>query len=400
MPGGGSKEEYDTRFVGGCVRDSLLGLPVKDVDIATRLKPELVVERLRKAGLSPRTQGIGHGTAGVTVSGISFEITTLRVDVKTDGRHAEVAYTDDWVVDASRRDFTLNALYADRYGVVYDPLGGRSDLKAGVVRFIGEAETRIREDYLRILRFFRFHARYGAGELNGAGFEACQALKQGLEKLSAGRVREELLKILGASGGPMVLRTMAATGILSIVLPEATYLGRYERLVDIEEHQLFKSDAVLRLAALLDPDVENVEAVAGRLKLSRADRDRLKSCLLEGIRGQDANFVCYLSMREVRRRLYVMGERCFQDRVMLGWASDEKSSNSVQWRALLAMADSWKRPRFPLTGDMVRKAGVPEGSEMGRVMDEVEEWWIEADFTDDMFSIIERLKAVVQATVY
>ncbi|HEX7775040.1 MAG TPA: CCA tRNA nucleotidyltransferase [Parvibaculum sp.] len=382
------------RFVGGAVRNELLGAPVIDVDIATSETPARVTELLTARGIKVVPTGIDHGTVTAVTPTRHFEITTLRVDVKTDGRRADVAFTADWLEDARRRDFTVNALYADADGTVHDPLGtGRDDLKAGRVRFIGEAEARIREDYLRILRFFRFHAWYGKGEPDAAGLKAAADLREGLRQLSGERVQAELLKIAGADNAGAAFRQMAAVGVLSIVLPEASRLDRFEKLVDIEANQLFASNAVLRLASALDAD--GVASVASRLKLSNRDRDRIEKMLTD-----KTKIVAYLSIREVRKALYLMGVELFKDRVMLGWADDRKGHNTFQWRAMLAMADSWVKPEFPLTGQMVKQAGVPEGPEIGRVMREVEEWWIDADFTDDEFSVIERLKAIVQATVY
>lgn len=388
-------EGATARFVGGCVRNALLGEEVGDVDIATTDAPQASQAKLEAAGFKVVPIGADHGTVMAVGAERTYEVTTLRVDVETDGRHADVAFTGDWEADAQRRDFTLNALYADADGTVHDPLGGYGDLKARRVRFIGDAAARIAEDYLRILRFFRIHAAYGAGELDGEGLAACAAAKEGLARLSAERVQAELMKLLGADASPHVLRAMAASGILTLVLPEAARLDRLERVVDIESTQLFTSDPVLRLGALLDGGEEAVRAAARRLKLSNAVTDRLVR-----LHTDTTKIVCYLSMREVRRALYLLGIELFKDRVMLGWAEDGKAHNAFQWRALLAMADSWERPELPLTGSMIKAAGVPEGPEVGRVRAEVEEWWIDADFTEDEFSIIERLKAVVQATVY
>lgn len=389
------------RSVGGSVRNALLGEAVTDIDIATSETPERASELLKATGIKVVPTGLAHGTITAVTTSPSgatrhFEITTLRVDVKTDGRRAEVAFTGDWLEDAKRRDFTINALYADADGTVHDPLGtGRDDLKARRVRFIGDAEARIREDYLRILRFFRIHAWYGRGEPDPQGLKACADLREGLRQLSGERVRDELLKIAAADSAGAAYRQMAAAGILSIVLPEASRLDRFEKLVDIEADQLFISTPVLRLAAMLDLDGEGVAALAERLRLSNKDRERIVKALTD-----KTKIVSYLSMREVRRALYVMGPELFKDRVMLGWANDRKDHNNFQWRALIAMADSWEKPQFPLTGQMIKAAGVPEGPEIGRVWREVEEWWIDADFIDDEFSIIERLKAIVQATVY
>lgn len=391
-----SSEGGEARFVGGCVRNALLGEPVRDLDIATTERPERVMALLAARGIKSVPTGIAHGTITAVTENHSFEITTLRVDLATDGRHAEVAFGTDWVKDAARRDFTINALYAEADGTVHDPLGtGRADLAQRRVRFIGDAATRIAEDYLRILRFFRFHAHYGRGDADDAALRACAAAKNNLLSLSGERVRAELLHILEADEAVAALRLMAASGILSIVLPEAVRMDRLERLVDIEANQLFRCDGILRLASLLDTDEAGVNALADRLKLSNRERERILAMLTD-----QTKIVCYLSMREVRRALYRLGTELFKDRAMLGWAGDRKNHNAFQWRALIAMADGWDRPVLPLTGSMIMAAGVPEGPEIGRVRNEVEEWWIDSDFIDDEFSIIERLKAIVQATIY
>ncbi len=383
------------RFVGGCVRNTILGEPVEDVDIATTLKPDEVIARLEKAGLKAVPTGIEHGTVTAVADGKPFEITTLRKDVTTDGRHAEVAFTADWTEDAARRDFTMNALYADRDGTLHDPMGGYDDALAGHVRFIGDPDARIKEDYLRILRFFRFNAWYAKGDYNQAGLEACAANKQGLGKLSGERVHHELLKLVGARDPMPAIRAMAAVGILVEVLPEAANFERFAKLAEIESHQLFESDPLRRLGALITGGAAEIGAMADRLKLSNEVRDRLIR-----MHTDQTRLVSYLSIREVRKALYWMGAETFKDRVMLHWAVDPKENNAVQWRALLAIADSWERPAFPLTGEEVMAAGVPEGPDVGRVLREVEEWWVDVDFLDDRFSLIERLKAVVQATVY
>lgn len=384
------------RFVGGCVRNALLGEPVSDIDIATTETPESAKALLEAKGVKVVPTGIDHGTITAVTPTRHFEITTLRVDVATDGRRADVAFTGDWLEDAKRRDFTMNALYCDADGTIHDPLGGRDDLKARRVRFIGDPHERIREDYLRILRFFRFHAFYGKGEPDAAGLRACAEERDGLKQLSGERVRDELLKIASADEAGAAFRQMAAAGILAVVLPEASRLDRFEKYVEIESQQLFApADPILRLGAMLDLDAAGVASLAQRLRLSNKDRDRLEAMLTD-----KTKIVCYLSMREVRRALYLMGLRLFKDRVSLGWADDRRGHNAFQWRAMLAMADSWEKPELPLTGDMIKAAGVPEGPEIGRVRKEVEEWWIDSDFIDDEFSIIERLKAVVQATVY
>lgn len=388
-----ARDDGDARFVGGAVRNTLLGLPVQDIDIATPLLPNEVVRRLTAARMDAVPTGIEHGTITALVDGKSFEVTTLRRDVTTDGRRATVAFTTDWRQDASRRDFTINALYASASGEIFDYHDGLADLEAGCVRFIGDATARIREDYLRILRLFRFHAWYGKGEIDSAGLAAVAAEKAGLAKLSGERIQQEFLRLLEAENPVPVLRVMAATGILAEILPGALAIARLEQLCTIDAANFFAPDPVLRLAALLK-DVD-ASAVAERFKLSNKDRVRL-----EDLATAKEKIVSYLSVREVRKLLYKLGVARFKDRVMLRWAEDPKASNGIQWRTLLALADAWQRPTFPLTGRDVMLAGVAEGPLVGRILGDVEEWWIDSDFTDDEFSLAERLKAVVQATAY
>ncbi len=385
---------HAVRFVGGAVRDGLLGREPAEIDLATSATPEQVIAALKKAGLKPLPTGLEHGTITTSFDGRAFEITTLRVDVKTDGRHAQVAFTEDWQADAARRDFTFNALYADRDGTLHDPAGGLADLRAGRVRFIGDPNRRIGEDYLRILRFFRFFAAYGRGEADPAALAACAAHISGLQRLSGERIRNELLKLLAAPRGPAAVRLMAACGIWDALMPAAARIDRYEGLRRLEDEHFFTPDPVLALAAFFDGHAAAQPAL-DRLKLPKAHSSRIRAVLEDR-----SKIVSYLAMRQTRRLLYQLGPELFTDRVFLEWALEKKPANAVQWRALLAMAQAWEKPRFPLTGHMVQSAGVPPGPETGRVMREVEEWWIDADFTDDKFSLIERLKAVVQATVY
>ncbi len=386
----------EARFVGGCVRDALMGRPVGDIDIATTLTPDRVMAALKAASLKAVPTGFDHGTVTAVSSGKPFEITTLRRDVETDGRRAVVAFTTDWAEDAQRRDFRLNALYADAEGRVFDPTGeGLADAEAGRIVFIGDAETRIREDALRILRFFRFQAWFGQGEPDAASLAACERSKDLLTTLSAERVSKELLKLLAADDPRPAVRLMAATGVLSVVLPQAQGIGRFERLVEIETDQLFQCDPDLRLAALL-PDEPIVGAeVADALRLSNAQRDRLVSAL-----GTDQRIVSWLSPRETRRAVYRLGVDAFCDRTLLAWARTDRPAATPQWRALLPMARGWQRPSFPLTGDQVIAAGVPRGPLVGAVMREVEDWWIDHDFLDDPMSLVERLKAVAQGMAY
>ncbi|MEI9887370.1 MAG: hypothetical protein WDN08_12865 [Rhizomicrobium sp.] len=249
---------------------------------------------------------------------------------------------------------------------------------------------------MRILRLFRFHAWYGRGELDAEALRAAAVEKSGLAQLSGERVQKEVLKLLEADDPAPVLRVMAASGILAELLPGALNIPRLEHLARIEGDAFFAPDAVLRLAALLPPDPGAAAALAERLKLSNKDRERL-----EDLAAAREKIVAYLSVKEMRKALYYrLGAARFKDRVFLKWAEDPKESNSVQWRMMLAVADAWERPRFPLTGREVMLAGVPQGPLIGRILEEVEDWWIDADFIEDEFSLAERLKAVVQATAY
>ena len=381
------------RFVGGAVRNALLNKPVSDIDIATPLPPDQVQELLAVAGIHCVPTGIAHGTVTAIVDGKPYEVTTLRRDVTTDGRHAVVAFSDDWAEDAQRRDFTMNALYASADGEVFDYTGGIADLQAGRVRFVGDATLRIREDYLRILRLFRFHAWYGKGEIDAEALRAAAQEKSGIAKLSGERIAKEMLRLLEAANPVPALRLMAAAGILEEVLPGASNIVRLERLAEIDAANFFTPDAMLRLSALLPHDKAVAERIADRWKLSNEARARLAD-----IAGASERIVSYSSMRETRKLLYRLGAGPFRDRLFLKWAQDTKAS--MQWRALLAMADAWQPPRFPLSGRDVMLAGVQEGPLVGKILAEVEEWWVDSDFTDDEFSLAERLKAVVQAVAY
>jgi poly(A) polymerase len=382
----------EARFVGGAVRNAMLGAPVNDIDIAVPMPPEEARARLEARGIQVVPTGIAHGTVTAIVGPMLFEVTSLRRDVETDGRHAVVAFTDDWAEDAFRRDFTINALYAAPDGEVFDYATGIEDLIAGRVRFMGDPAARIAEDYLRVLRLFRFHAWYGRGEIDPPGLRAAAAAKDRLGTLSAERVAKEMLRLLEAAASGPVLRVMAAAGLLPALLPGAVQLARLERLVAIDADNFFPPDPLLRLAALLEDSGAAAEAAADRLKLSNADRARLSAAL-----GGDEKIVSYLSVKEVRRLLYRIGPDRFRDRVRLNWAGQPKGQAAIQWRMLLAVADSWERPHFPLTGREVMRAGVPEGPAVGRILAEVEAWWAEGDFSADDFALAERLKAIVQA---
>ena len=380
----------EARFVGGAVRNAILGVGVSDIDIAVPMPPAETVTRLSAAGIRTIPTGIEHGTVTAVTGHHAFEVTSLRRDIDTDGRHATIAFTDDWAEDAARRDFTINALYATAEGEIFDYDTGVEDLIAGRVRFMGDAATRIAEDYLRILRLFRLHAWYGKGEIDEAALRASAAAKDKLATLSAERIAKEMLRLLEAMRPAPVLRMMAATGILSLVLPGELDMARLERLCEQDAENQYEPDAILRLAALLKSG--DGDDVAERWKLSNAARARLVAALADGTR-----IASHLKAPDVRRLLYQLGPDTFRDRVRLAWAVAPRSQPALAWRMLLAMADSWDRPQFPLTGRDVMAAGVPEGAGVGKVLAALEAEWAGSDFTLDEPSLREKLASLVKA---
>ena len=355
------------RFVGGCVRNALIGAPIDDIDIATTLTPDAVVAALKAAGLRSVPTGIEHGTVTAISERQPFEITTLRRDVSTDGRRATVAFTTDWAEDAARRDFRLNALYADAEGVILDPTGrGFDDAMAGRIVFVGEPEGRIREDYLRILRFYRFHAWYGRGAPDAAAVAACAALAEGVERLSAERVSKELLKLLAAPDPRPAVRLMHEAGVLGRVVPEPADLTLFEAMAALS------SDPVLRLSALLPADPAKAAEAARRLRLSNAQRERL----VEAVSGEATTG---LTGAQARAALYRDGRQAVEDRIMRAWAAGGDADLA---RELLAVAKDWTRPALPVGGRDLARLGLKPGPETGRVLKAFEEGWIAEDFPD------------------
>lgn len=369
------------RFVGGAVRDTLLGRSVMDIDVATSLPPETVMEKLGKAGIATIPTGLAHGTVTVALPGRAIEITTLRRDVETDGRHAKIAMIDDWDEDARRRDFTINALYLDSAGNLYDPVGGRADLRSGRVRFIGNAETRISEDALRLLRFYRFFAHYGKGEADGDARAACRKLASLATSLSAERVQAELFKLLLAANPVPALQIMAADGVLAAILPEAVRLDRLAKLTAIET----EPDALRRLTALVAVDRAGAIALAKRLRLSNEQRARLEALVAPA-------WPIDLGGGEPRQRraLYRLGRGIYRDLVML-------SGDAARAPRLLSMANMLAVPIFPLKGADVAALGVAQGPGIGRWLAEVERWWEDENFVPDRAACLAELKQRVEA---
>lgn len=374
------------RFVGGAVRDAYLGRPVKDVDVATVLTPEAVTERLEAAGIKVVPTGIDHGTVTAVIDKHPFEITTLRHDVETFGRHARVAFTDDWKADAERRDFTMNALYCDLGGRIYDPVDGIADLEAARVRFIGDAEARIREDALRILRFFRFHAWYGRGGPDAEGLAACVKRADDLKRLSAERVRDELLKLLAAPDPVSAIRQMSDLGILARVLSEAALFDRLAGLVAIEAARN-GTDPIRRLGALLP---EGGAGAGERLRLSKKEQIRLSEMIVprDGIRpgAKDEGLD-----RHSRADLYRLGRDSFIDHALLNWGADGSGPDDQRWRDFVDAAALWDIPRFPLRGRDLVGQGMSAGPELGDLLDALEAWWVAQDFEPGRDELLARI---------
>lgn len=359
------------RFVGGCVRDTLLDRPIADIDMATDAVPESVVDALQAAGLRAIPTGVEHGTITAVTGRRSFEVTTLRLDAETDGRRAKVQFTDDWEADAARRDLTMNAMSLGTDGTLHDPFGGRADLMAGRIRFVGDAHDRIVEDVLRLLRFFRFYAHYGTPPPDVAALEACRVLAPRLPSLSGERVRRELMKLLGAPDPLTAVHLMLDAGIFDHFLPEAENVTRLERLVVVERQAGVAINSIRRLSALLAADTESMSAVADRLRLSNADRGYLTTIAAE-------TFSLSLDETARRRLIYRLGAAVFREIVLFGWAGD---ANEKEWRNLFALAETWTHKVFPVAGNDVLERGIARGPAVGEILRTIEMWWIDGGFT-------------------
>ena len=375
-------EGSETRAVGGAVRDTLLGLPVTDVDFATTIRPDKVVALARKNDLKAVPTGIEHGTVTVVAGGVSFEVTTLRRDIETFGRHAKVTFTKDWAEDAKRRDFTLNALYASADGTLHDPLGGYADLVVGRVRFIGEAAARIKEDYLRILRFFRFNASYGKGGFDEEGLRACVRLRAGLRQLSAERIASELKRLLVAPRAFEAVSEMFDYGLLCDILGSAPRLSRFARVIAIEEALGREPNAMVRLAALSVFAAEDVARLAARFRLSNAEALVLalgaSDGIDDGLPGEDA----------AKRVLYRLGPERFGLYVMLAWASSSAAITDPQWRGAASLPERWQAPVFPLRGPDITALGDFSGPRIGAMLRTIEQRWIADCFAHDREALL------------
>ncbi len=392
-----NRDSHEARAVGGAVRNALMGLPVSDVDVATTATPDEVTRMAEAAGIRAVDTGAEHGTVTLVADHHPIEVTTLREDVETYGRHARVTFTRDWASDARRRDFTMNALYAGPDGTVYDPLGGYDDLMARRVRFIGDPHARIREDYLRILRFFRFEAEYGAGDapssaMDAAALTAITQESAGLEQLSGERVHTELLRLLAARGALRSLTAMMDTGVLVRLLGGAPRLHDFDRLQAIAEAQAATPSAMARLAVLAVRVAEEGERLANALRLSNAERGTLVALpgaarTLEAANGAHA----------ARAALYRLGPKLYRGGVLLAWSESRAAIDDPHWARLAALPDEWEAPAFPLTGADVLALGMEPGPQVGAVLRAVEQRWIDSEFTADRETLLGWAKEMIAA---
>lgn len=379
-----------TRAVGGIVRDTLLGLEPPDIDMATEFTPDEVTARAEAAGIAAHPTGIEFGTLTLVHQGVPIEVTTLRSDIETDGRHAVVRFGTDWAADAERRDFTINAIYAFADGTIYDPLGGVADCEAATVRFIGRPADRIAEDYLRILRFFRFFAVYGAGRPDADGLKACAKMKEGLERLSAERVWAELKKLLGADDPSRALLWMRTASVLSEVLPESEKWGidAVHPLIAADKTLGRPPDALLRLMAIIPPRAERVGSVVERLRLANVERERL-----EHWAASEAPDPAIDDQR-LTELLYRGAPGGIADRLQLAASAAHAAGEAeaaAAFERLLAAARSYRRPQFPVRGkDLVARGHAP-GAELGRRLKELEEIWIESGFALGRKELLEQI---------
>ena len=377
------REGEEARVVGGAVRNALLGMPIAEVDVATTAVPEEVVKRVTAAGFKPVPTGIEHGTVTVVIDKHPFEVTTLRKDVETYGRHAKVEFGRDWKADAERRDFTINALSATADGAVYDYVGGLDDLGRRRVRFIGDPAKRIAEDYLRILRFFRFHAAYGTSDHpDAAGLAACIAGREGLDQLSRERVRMEMLKLVVAPHAVPTLISMTDAGLLLRVLGGVSYLASFENMAKVEAAVGLEPNAVRRLGALAVAIPEDAERLWQKLRLANNEHERLASM------GESWGRISPLyGEKAAKALLYRLRPQNFTDRVLLGWARSSATAHDTEWHALATLPQRWTAPAFPLKAADFMQRGVPQGPALGAAIAAAEQAWVAAGFPDEQAAL-------------
>ena len=385
-----ARNGHEARVVGGAVRNALLDLPAKDVDIATTRRPDDVIALGEAEGYRPVPTGIEHGTVTVVTPAGPYEVTTLRSDLETDGRHAVVAFGRDWRVDAERRDFTVNALYADATGSILDLVGGVEDLEKRLIRFIGDADCRIEEDALRILRFFRFHAQYGRGRPDTEGLKACSRHKDMLRSLSAERVWSELKRLLEAPDPHRTVLWMRQTGVLTTILPESERWGidTLAPLIASERTFGLAPDPLRRLMSMVPPRPERMEELGERLRMSNDDRDRLADWSTLSLGPDDRT----TGEEETAAALYRIGQRTYLDHALIAHAR-ARPAEQDEIADRIVRARDWTRPIFPVRGRDLIERGHAAGPALGATLDRLESEWIASGFTLERDDLLSRVQA-------
>jgi len=387
----GALPKGSARFVGGCVRNAILGDSLGDVDIATQLEPAEVQSKLNAAGIKTVPTGIEHGTITAIIDGEPFEITSLRKDVETDGRRAVIAFTEDWAEDAIRRDFTINALYADTDGNVYDPTGqGLADIQIPKFRFVGDGDQRVREDYLRILRYFRFLAWYsGDNKIDAGALKACRENREGLRSLSAERIWSEFKKLLSAPKPARAVHIMLTNDILSLVLPEASNAEGLALIQALEQREKISPDPLLRLMAMSGRDEFAMAQLAKRLKFSNTEKARLLSWA-----GNQVAFSPDMKERIFKQGIYASSPQTAYDRMIVRAAGEPDPILASEWVRQAHFARDWLIPEFPLKGRDLKSAGIEDGPEMGKVLRALKELWVRSGFEADREKLLMALKMI------
>jgi|TARA_B100000073_G_scaffold128418_1_gene105138 poly(A) polymerase len=387
-----NEKEDTARFVGGCVRDSIIGLKTNDIDIATKLNPEDVVKILGSESIKVVPTGIDHGTVSVFSKDFNFEITTLRSDISTDGRHAEVIFSDSWEEDSLRRDFTINSIYLKQNGELYDPHNGIQNLKDKKIIFIGNPDERINEDYLRILRFFRFNAFYGNNnlKLSSDSIKACTKNKNKIKKLSSERVQNEFFKILNSSDPYFIVSIMRKIEILDLLFEHKVETKIFKKLLLIEKENSFSKNHILRFASLA---LKNKKINSNNLQMFNfSKKERKELCLLT---NQEFEIHNKLNKSDIKKILYSIDRKTLKDMAKLSWALSNNRVTNKNWKNVLSQIDKVAIPIFPLKAKDILDYGLEEGPIIGEILKTVEQDWIDSNFEHNKEDLLFKLKAII-----
>ena len=376
-------------LVGGCIRDALSGKDVTDIDFAVDIDPEEVIKILTKNNIKFYDIGINYGTVTAVIDSKNYEITSLREDIETDGRHAKVKYTSDIKADSLRRDFTINAIYVNRDGELFDFHNGIEDIENRKLKFIGSANDRVKEDYLRILRYFRFYADFSNFEIDANLKKVFKEGSKNFSKISKERIWSELKKIINQNNSFKSLSMMNETNILTEISKDISINKDYSKISHIENKINKPIDDLLKFSILLESSEYNANNFIEQFPISNEEADNLRTFI-----NLDLSIKSYLSIKESRAKLYRLGIEKFQNFVILNWIKDSNQKNDLNWHTLYEVAKNFEQPKFSFGANDIIRMGIEEGPLVGKILSELEEWWIDSDFIDDEYSIFERLKAI------